>query len=51
MRQEHQLQSRRNQPFLLQVDGFDAAEIEELRSAEDLAKGIAIRWPSEGMLA
>ena len=40
----------RPEPFLLQLDKFDAAEVEDLRAAEDLAKDIAVRWLKEDMM-
>lgn len=38
------------EPFLLQLDRYDAAMIEELRSSEKLATDIAVRWLGEGMM-
>ncbi len=38
-------------PYLLQLQRFDAAEIEELRKALELAKDIAIEWLHKGMMA
>lgn len=38
-------------PFLQQLDEFDAAEIEELRKSLELARDIAVRWLSTGMMA
>lgn len=39
------------EPFLQQLQHFEASEIEELRNSLDLAKDIAIRWLRSGMLA
>lgn len=38
-------------PYLLQLQRFDAAEIEELRKAVELAKDIAVDWLQKGMMA
>lgn len=38
------------EPYLIQLQRYDAAEVEELRANERLAKDIAIRWLQEGMM-
>lgn len=39
------------EPYLQQLSRYNAIEIEELRTAEELATDIAIRWLKEGMLS
>lgn len=39
------------EPYLQQLSRYNAIEIEELRTAEELATDIALRWLKEGMLS
>ena len=39
------------EPYLQQLSRYNAVEIEELRTAEELATDIAVRWLKEGMLS
>jgi len=38
------------EPYLQQLSRYNAIEIEELRTAEELATDITVRWLKEGML-
>ena len=39
------------EPYLQQLSRYNAVEIEELRTAEELATDITVRWLKEGMLS